>query len=216
MKSLLAIITILLASCASAPVKEDTVINTMPQGAAILINGTQIGISPKTYEFDFESTPEYTIFAKKEGHFSEKRLVTAKTSLETITLNPSPIWKDTAESSATNEWLLLAVNSDITPEDIWQRMVDAVTKRFPNLEEFDYRSGYIKSGIKAKRYQTPRGEFRLRTQFVATVTKEQPLTYKIKLLSEWTDKGLQWHLYPRVFKEDSALIEEMIERFSVN
>ncbi len=206
-------ILVLLSGCATTtPIA--TMINTIPQGGAIYVDDSFIGTSPVSYEFDFHTQKEYKILAKKDGYFSERIDITSAKQIKPMNLAISPLWMDTAESPATNQWLLLVVNPNIEPLAVWQRMVDAVTKKFPDLEDFDYNSGYIKSSVKGKRYATKRGEFRLRTRFVATITEEDPLTYKIKILSEWTDKGLNWYPYPRVFKKDARLIEEMVDRFS--
>ncbi len=97
---------------------------------------------------------------------------------------------------------------------MWQRVVDAVTKRFPDLKEYDFTSGYLVTVPKIKSFTTSRGTFLLRSKFIATVMERDPLTYRLKLVSEWSDReAVKWHLYPRVFKEDAELVEELMSRF---
>ena len=36
----------------------------------------------------------------------------------------------------------------------------------------------------------------------------------MKIISEWTINGIDWNPYPRMFKEDAMLIEEIRDRFA--
>jgi hypothetical protein len=211
------IIGIFLGACATPPT-PNMMISTEPAGAELYVNDVLVGTSPKKYQFNFEALPEYLVVAKKEGYFTEtmevdQLVLEAAQSNVTLRLAESPMWQATTTSRATNDWLMVIVNPEISRSEIWQRMIDAVTKRFPELEEFDVNSGYIKSVLKGRRFPTPRGEFRLRSRFVAAVANEDPLTYKITIISQWTDKGVAWHSYNRVFHEDSQLINELVDRF---
>jgi hypothetical protein len=211
---------LLVTGCATQVPTPDTQIRTSPEKVALTLDGEPLGMSPVAYKFDFSTQPQYTLTAKKNGYFTETTEITptsvaGEPSQILVELLASPMWQATFVSPATNKWLRLIVNPEADESDIWQRMVDATTKRFPELDEFDYNSGYIKSAIKTKRYATPRGEFRLRSRFIAALADENPLTYKIKLISEWTDKGVEWYPYNRVFLEDALLIDELVDRFSM-
>ena len=164
-------------------------------------------------------TPKYVIKAEKDGYFAEEKPIINydalfKSGQFHLVLEKSPMWWATAPSSATNQWINLIINPEISPMEMWQRVVDAVTKRFPELKEYDFNSGYLVTEWKKKSFKTSRGTFLLRSKFIATVMETNPLTYRMKLVSEWSDKeALEWHPYPRVFIEDAQLIEELMERF---
>lgn len=163
--------------------------------------------------------PKYIVYASKEGYFSEKKPITdfdqiSKTRKFEVRLEKSPLWWDTTTSNASNQWVNLIVNSDISDVDMWQRVVDAVTKRFPELKEYDFTSGYLVTVPKTKIYKTSRGPFLLQSKFIATVMERDPLTYRLKLISQWSNReGNKWSPYPRVFKEDAALVKELMSRF---
>lgn len=167
----------------------------------------------------FEKNPQYTILAKKEGYFNEEQSITnsdavAKSGKFTITLYKSPMWWATTYSPATNQWINLVVNSEISNDDMWQRVIDAVTKRFTDLNNFDFKSGYLTTIVKIKSYETKRGKFLLRSKFTATIMDKDPLTYRLKLDSQWSSgEGVTWNPYPRVFTEDAQLIKELMNRF---
>lgn len=163
--------------------------------------------------------PKYIVLAKKDGYFAEKKsIVDFDTLFESgrfiVPLDKSPLWWATTESAAVNQWMNLIVSSDISDVDMWQRIVDAVTKRFPELKEYDFTSGYLVSAPKVKLYKTSRGPFLLRSKFIATVMDRDPLTYRLKLDSHWSNmEGVKWSEYPRVFKEDAEMISELMSRF---
>lgn len=163
--------------------------------------------------------PKYSVLAIKDGYFAEEQVMdNYNTILQSgkfvIKLKKSPLWWDTTLSDATNQWINLIVSPDITDKDMWQRVVDAVTKRYPDLKEYDFTSGYLVTMPKIKIYSTPRGSFILRSKFIATVMERDPLTYRLKLVSEWsTRERSEWHPYPRVFTEDAELVQELMSRF---
>ncbi len=165
------------------------------------------------------SEPKYTIFASKDGYFAEKKSIynfddLLETGKFEVQLEKSPLWWATTTSNATNQWINLIVSSEISDVDMWQRVVDAVTKRFPELKEYDFTSGYLMSAPKEKMYKTSRGSFILRSKFIATVMERDPLTYRLKLISEWSNReGVRWNPYPRVFQEDAELVSELMSRF---
>jgi hypothetical protein len=202
----------------------------------------EIGISPVTFEINYQvnqqssdfqqngdvlprqktytatGKPKYTILATKDGYFNETSSIIDNDPIESgkivIQLQESPLWAATENSSAANQWMQLIVNQEISASDMWQRVVDAVTKRFSELKEYDYNSGYLVTMPKIKKYITRRGVFLLRTKFLATVMERNPLTYRLKIESDWSDvQGNTWHPYPRVFKEDAALVKELMARF---
>jgi hypothetical protein len=163
--------------------------------------------------------PKYTILATKDGYFKESSTIldygkVLELGKFEIQLQESPLWAATEKSNATNEWMHLIVAKEISGGDIWQRVVDAVTRRFQELKEYDFNSGYLVSMPKTKRFDTKRGVFLLRTRFLATVMERDPLTYRLKIESHWSDaEGSKWSPYPRVFKEDAELVKELMERF---
>ncbi len=175
--------------------------------------------SSSRQEYKVVNEPRYTFLAKKEGYFSEEKALddydqVLKTGSFMIKLHKSPMWWATTESLAANRWINLIVNSKISNSDMWQRVVDAVTKRYSDLNKYDFKSGYLSTIQKIKTYKTARGTFLLSSKFIATIMENDPLTYRIKLESKWASgDGVTWYPYPRVFTEDAELITELMSRF---
>ena len=186
----------------------------------------QVKESSNDDELDFvpqsptsEADSKYVVTASKEGYFTEKKPILdydalAEAGKFIITLEKSPLWWDTEPSDATNEWINLTVSSEISDVDMWQRLIAAVTKRYHELKEYDFKSGYLATVYKTKLFDTSRGTFLLRSKFIATVMGRDPLTYRLTLISEWANReGKIWHPYPRATKEDARLILEIMDRF---
>lgn len=226
----------LLTSCAKNE-RTSITIDTNPQGAKITLLENvdlsdskiekELGVSPVDFpvftkdgqKLKTDSNHLVTFTAAKDGYFNETSSIpdldqVIETGTFTIQLQESPLWSATESSNATNQWMQLIVNGDISAADMWQRVVAAVTRRFQELKEYDFNSGYLVSAAKIKKFNTARGVFLLRTKFIATVMERNPLTYRLKIESHWSDiEGTNWHQYPRVFKEDVALVKELMERF---
>jgi len=215
---LLPVVVLSLGACASAPPLVPTQIVSNPSGATILINGSEQGETPLDYLFDFQGTPEYELIAKREGYFDKKTRVAASNppgEQLSVSLEQSQAWVATSPSDATNSWLRVRVNPGFSSEHVWRRMVDAVTAGYVELEQFNFESGYLRSVYKTRRFPSPKGEFLIRNRFVAAITSQEPLVYKLKVASEWAYPGGKWLPYNRIFKEDAAMVEEIRSQFGV-
>ena len=223
------VVMLFFAGCADIP--RQVTIMTVPPGAEITVNETYKGKAPVQIAIEQERRvdeegfttlieKQYTITAQKEGFFLEEQTVSnSRLSAYinkplTIKLNSSPIWSGTTDSILPNQWHYILVNQYLNPRKTWQRLVDTVTKRFAGIAQLDPESGYIESRKKEKTFHTVRGRFRLRSRFLAAIEQQKPLKYKMKIISEWSVNDVEWNQYPRVFKEDAMLIEEIRDRFA--
>lgn len=225
----LVVVMLFFAGCAKRP--NQVTINTIPPGATIMVNEVYQGKAPVKLTIEaskYNTTDEYTAFiekqftitAQKQGYFIEEQTIGnsrladyGETGL-TLKLNPSPMWKETVDTPLPNQWHYILVNQHLNPKKTWHRLVDTVTKRYNGITQLDPQSGYIESNKKQKSFKTVRGTFRLRSEFIAAIEQRKPIKYKMKIISEWTINGIDWNPYPRMFKEDALLIEEIRDRFA--
>jgi hypothetical protein len=201
---------------------QPTLIQTDPAGAKILINNADVGASPLSHAFDFSETPNFVIVASKPGYFDNQITIT-KASKDVddthqvhISLMEDESLKATVTSEAANNWLRLQIDPAINYDTLWQKVVDAVTSRYPSLEMIDDKSGYLRSIFVMQKFKSPNGERQIRTRFVGNVASKEPLVYKLKIESEIHDGDQgDWHPYSRVLREDQQLIEEIQGRVGV-
>jgi len=216
----LALAILALSGCATAPQQVNTTVQSYPAEAMITIDQAKLGKAPVQYHFDFSKKPQYTVTAHLEGHFDKQLQVNKQTQgiakhQITIALDASEAWAATAPSDATNQWLQIRVNPEFSSEHVWRRMVDSATARYLELEQLNYESGYLRSIYVAKKFPSPKGEFFVRTRFIAAISSQDPLIYKIKVTAEWAFKGGKWKPYNRIFKEDLAMVEDIRSRFGM-
>jgi short-subunit dehydrogenase involved in D-alanine esterification of teichoic acids len=120
------------------------------------------------------------------------------------------------------------VDPSLAPDIVWQKLVDSVTSRYSSLEMVDAASGYMRSVYVIKKFPHSEGTRLVRTRFICSISSKTPLVYKMKIESETiivkTEVGLarlsdpqqqDWDAYPRIFKEDQQLIDEITGRLSV-
>jgi hypothetical protein len=197
---------------------KTTTIMTEPTGAFVKVGHVNKGDAPVEHEFDFRGREHVIVQATLAGYIPTERLVEKQDIRDgklRLALEADPAWAETTESEATNRWLRVQVRSDFAPEDMWRRVVDAVTSRYEVIEQLDPVSGYILSAAETRTYQRSGELFRIRTQIVGSVSSEQPLIYRIKIKSHSSVSNGPWMEYDRVFKDDAELIEELQGRLSV-
>lgn len=216
----LIILILLLSGCVTTPPLTETTIDSSAANATITVDQTRLGNAPVKFLFDFTKKAKYTVTAKAIGHFEKQVTVTSTTPGITegriiVPLEVSQAWAATAPSDAANKWLQIRVNPEFTSEHVWRRMVDSATARYLELEQLNYESGYLRSVYVAKKFPSPKGEFFVRTRFIAAITSQDPLIYKIKVTAEWAYPGGKWSPYGRIFKEDVAMVEDIRSRFGM-
>lgn len=213
--------------------ETDTAIVSKPPGANVAIDGANIGTTPIRYKFDFGRTPTSVVSAAKEGYENYQLAVDEKSpalrnGALTLVLHVDEAWKVTTASDAANNWLRVQVDPSLASDIVWQKLVDSVTSRYSSLEMVDAASGYMRSVYIIKKFPHSEGYRWVRTRFICSISSKTPLVYKMKIESESfiskndaaagriTDPQQQdWELYPRIFKEDQQLVDEITGRLSV-
>jgi hypothetical protein len=201
-----------LAGCST----PDTTIVSQPPGAMIVINGVNTGTTPVHYKFDFSKTPTSVLAASKVGYINEQLVINKESSgihdnQLNVVLSEDEAYKATTTSDAANNWLRVQVDASLTPDVVWQKIVDSVTSRYPSLEIIDAASGYMRSVYTIRKFK----DFQVRTRFICSISSKTPLVYKMKIESEMSNAHQDWLPYDRVFKEDAQLIEEIQGRLGV-
>lgn len=212
-----ALFSVAMVGCAT----RTMTITSNPDHASVFINGNPAGDTPVKYTFDYGQRTYYDVVVRKPGFLEVSRQLIGDTDAanqDTLAfdLASDPAYKETTASEAANQWLRVQVPPRITREAMWQTLVDAVTSRYSNVEQMDPSSGYIRSAPITKTYQNPgRGEYSIRTQFIGSIVSTDPLVYKMKIQSEYSDHPNQWVPFDRIFSADQQLIEELQNRLGL-
>ena len=131
--------------------EKRAVITSELSQAKVNVGGTEIGLTPIEYGFDFEDrSRHYVVKLSKAGYFDDAVSVSEKSEgipsgTINVALQENPAWKRTSESQATNKWLRIAIDPRIPYPSAWQRIIDSVTPVYDSLEQLDQQSGYLRS-----------------------------------------------------------------------
>ena len=199
-----------------------TTVTTNPEGAFVSVDGTGIGNSPAKYTFDFTRQPVYRVTASKPGYFDASITLASDGLIAPISINngvlalalkPDESYTQTTTTEATNRWLRIQVPDSVKQDEVWQKLVDAVTGRYSSIEQMDNSSGYLRSASMGRSFKHPSGgDFSIRTQFLGAVSSRSPIVYKVKIVSERSTPDGNWVPFDRVFKEDAELLDELQTR----
>lgn len=203
-------------------------IRTVPPGATVVIDDLEKGTSPYTHEFDFKDPDAiFKVVIKKQGYLSRRKPVSAlylDAMLEryqdkglaedgkefiVIKIDEDESWTRTTPSDAANVWVNLTANPQMDQSQVWEILVDTVTKYYSELTNLDNKAGYIAAKEKKKRFK--RGTTAtvwVRNQFFCSIATRSPLVYKIKIQSQINEDG-SWKDFGRIFKSDSPLVKEL-------
>jgi hypothetical protein len=213
--------SLLLTACGAG---SGTMITSQPSGATIRINQGNIGTTPVSHNFDFRNLPVQSVSATLQGYLEEtivldKEHPRLRRGQLHLVLEQDEAFRMTVESEATNRWLRVQINSALTPEQAWQRVVDSVTTTYDSIEQMDQAAGYVRTSPKARVFQRgSRGNHMIRTYLVGAIASSDPLTYRFQIRSQVKPVNAPDHLledYNRIFPEDAQLIQELQMRLGI-
>lgn len=205
--------------------EKSALITSEPGQARVEIEGIEVGLTPVEFGFDFKDrSRRHVVKLSKPGYFDTAVPVTEKSEgiqsgVVKVVLQENPAWRVTSESEATNRWLRIAIDPRIQYLSAWQRIIDSVTSVYDSLEQLDQQSGYLRSSPQIREFpKGPDGPFLVRTQFIGSISTQDPLTYKIKLVAQTRGKhesSEAWAEFDRVFAQDAQLVEELQNRMGI-
>lgn len=198
----------------------------------ILVEGRSIGTTPVTHDFDFTTEPEaqFTIHGQKEGYVTVRKRVSQlhlNAALETrsdssdvpeyvlIKIDEDESWTQTSPCEAANKWHEITISPQLAEAQVWERLVDTLTKFYPEITNQDNESGYIVTRSKEKPFKRgPTSTVTVRNQFFCSMATRSPLVYKVKIESQINDND-GWQPFERIFNDDARLIETLEVKLSL-
>lgn len=207
-----------LVGCGSS--HKATTITTEPSGAFVSINGENLGASPRTHEFDFGRVAVFEIRASMPGYYDARKEVVSRSpgireGVLRIVLEEDPAWTSTTTSEATNRWLSIPIDSSTSEQDIWNVMIHAVTRRYPEFQTLDPSALYMATVPISRSFHHPKdGNYVIRTTFFARRGSDSRVMDAM-IRSEFIEPSGAVTPHGRVFKEDADIISELQARLGV-
>jgi hypothetical protein len=217
-----------MAGCGCSP--TNALVTTDPQGAVILVNGTRAGVTPTQYPFDFCNNPSFDVTATLAGYFDAKQKVTTndiQSGVLKVPLTADPAYNVTVASDAITDdtgvgGVIVQGGAATTKEETWSKIVADATQRYHDLKTVDAGSNYLVSEPFTQQFPNANKAYdeTVQVHLVVSVVPQpappagsppQPMVYKLELRPKVSYGNAPGDVtkYPRVFKEDAALIEKI-------
>lgn len=159
-------------------------ITSTPQTAKIYVNGIEMGSG--SHQLSVPLNECLTVEVKAEGYVQQSKTYCKKNGQglppksDYFKLRPDESYTSSIESDLANKELVLNVKPDRTREEAWRIIVETILGKFDVLEMNDEKSGYLRTAWVGKPFET--NTFRMRV--IIKQATQEPLTYKIKFISE--------------------------------
>lgn len=218
MKYYLILIAILIFSSCSNKV----IITCSERDAEIFVEGKGLGtgetgimkIRKKDYGVDVRiDKPGFLLY--KETVFYEG--VSFKPRTEFCELIPDEAWNASIQSDLANKDFEVQVRIELSEREAWKIVGQVVMNYNDNLEITDMNSGYLKTGWQSKQFSNKT----VRTKILVKQSSSEPLKYKVKIISEYSDDAKvsvnddeKFKEWDRILRAYNELISELQGRLN--
>lgn len=194
-------------------------LTSSPQTAKIYVNGVEMGSG--SYQLSVPFNECLTVEVRSEGFIQESRTYCKKKGQgqppksDYFKLQTDESYTSSIESDIANKELTLNVKPDRTKEEAWKIIVATILGKFDVLEMNDEKSGYLRTAWVGK----PFAANTVRMRVIVKQATEEPLTYKIKFISEASGSPRtaysadeQFDPIGRILKTYDGFLDEMITK----
>lgn len=145
------------------PAERTYTVTTEPVSEGrIFVDGDFVGVAPASVDLDITREEPYTITAEKAGAIAAWPRTVSPSIEDTKTefllrLEQDKAFQETEESDISNRWITVTpqralAGSDVDTDKTWQKLVSLVTDSFPDLEQIDRGSYYVRSAWRVREY----------------------------------------------------------------
>jgi len=191
-------------------------IKTIPEDAAIWIDGQHVGDG--TYKVKFDKDNEfYVVSVYRNGYIGRIFRLLKSNPNKTVIYK---LYLDEALEASTgsengmelaNQWMDITCRKGLSEDIIWKRLMNICTNYFSNVQVRDKSAGWIKTAWKVTTFshQTVRTRLEVRINFV----DDDVISYKARITSEIKSNDCSgdncYETYNRVLKKFEPMIEEL-------
>jgi len=185
--------------------------------AQIYVNGALI--SSGKAEIKVAKNSKVNVKVKKAGFLSEERNYNNDGIMKLPKSEFITLQKDASyESSTTNDIANrdIDIKTDKTEEDAWKKLSSIITGTFDVIEVTDKSTGYLRTAWAVKKF----GPVTIRTRLVIKMGNDNPLAYKVKIISERSEtannarEDEKFETWDRLLRVYDNIIPEIQSRLS--
>ncbi|MBC7606676.1 MAG: PEGA domain-containing protein [Burkholderiales bacterium] len=179
-------LTFLFAILQCVAYSQTVKISASETDASIIVNGLKVGSG--NYKLKIDKKDCYKVKAEKPGYLKYEATVCGKKAGPEA---PSSLYfemkKDDAEEASVktdqaNIDFEIEVNKDLEMLEAWKLTTQIVTDYFDAIEVSDKETSYLRTAWSVQSFQ----QNTIRTRLIIKLAKSNPLTFKVKLNSEYS------------------------------
>ncbi|ATP59044.1 hypothetical protein CPT03_22545 [Pedobacter ginsengisoli] len=217
LKSLLAASLFLVAPFA---IKAQTVqISASEADAKIIVDGQILGTGNAKIKVPKNSCVNVKVqksgFLRYEQTFCNKKGMAEPPKKQFFDMKKDDAEEASIKTDQANIDFSIEINKSQDVSEVWKRANQIVTDYFDAIEVADKETSYLRTSWSIQSFQ----QNTIRTRLIIKLSKSEPLTYKVKLVSEYSGAPLtsvkadeQFHDWDRVLRKYQNVISDFTTR----
>ncbi|GAA3961516.1 hypothetical protein GCM10022246_13440 [Pedobacter ginsengiterrae] len=201
-------------------VKAQTVeVSASESDAKIIVDGQSLGTGSLKIKVPKNSCVNVKIqkagFLRYEQTYCNKKGMTEPPKKQFFDMKKDDAEEASIKTDQANIDFSIEVNKKLDITDVWKRTNQIVTDYFDAIEVADKETSYLRTAWSIQSF----AQNTIRTRLIIKLSKSDPLTYKVKLVSEYSGMPLtsvkadeQFHDWDRVLRKYQNVISDFTTR----
>jgi len=211
---------VLFLSVATFAAKAQTVVVSASEpDAIIMVDGQSLGTGTLKIKVPKDACVNVKIqktgFLKYEQTYCNKKGQTEPPKKQFFDMKKDDAEEASVKTDQANIDFSIEINKKQDPTDVWKRANQVVTDYFDAIEVSDKETSYLRTAWSVQSFQ----QNTIRTRLIIKLAKSEPLTYKVKLVSEYSGAPLtsvkadeQFHDWDRILRKYQNVISDFTTR----
>lgn len=211
---------VLFLSAATFAVKAQTVmVSASEPDAAIIVDGQSLGTGNLKIKVPKNSCVNVKVqkagFLKYEQTYCNKKGQTEPPKKQFFDMKRDDAEEASVKTDQANIDFSIEISKKQEPIEVWKRANQVVTDYFDAIEVSDKETSYLRTAWSVQSFQ----QNTIRTRLIIKLAKSEPLTYKVKLVSEYSGAPLtsvkadeQFHDWDRILRKYQNVISDFTTR----
>lgn len=201
-------------------IKAQTVeVSASEPDAKIIVDGQSLGTGSLKIKVPKNSCVNVKIhksgFLRYEQTYCNKKGMTEPPKKQFFDMKKDDAEEASIKTDQANIDFSIEVNKKLDINDVWKRANQIVTDYFDAIEVADKETSYLRTAWSIQSF----AQNTIRTRLIIKLSKSDPLTYKLKLVSEYSGMPLtsvkadeQFHDWDRLLRKYQNIISDFTTR----
>ena len=205
--------------CALSVNAQTVEVSASEPDAKIIVDGQSLGTGSLKIKVPKNSCVNVKIqkpgFLRYEQTYCNKKGMTEPPKKQFFDMKKDDAEEASIKTDQANIDFSIEVNKKLDINDVWKRTNQIVTDYFDAIEVADKETSYLRTAWSIQSF----AQNTIRTRLIIKLSKSDPLTYKVKLVSEYSGMPLtsvkadeQFHDWDRVLRKYQNIISDFTTR----